>query len=195
MSIQYVIFDLDGTIIDSLTVWHDIDVAFFKNHGMVLPEDYQTRVASMPFEKAAIYTKETYHFDESVEEIVSTWMTMAQELYAHKISFLDNGVKAYLDLLYHQHITMILATSCDPTLFEPCLKRLGIDHYFKSIYCVKHLPYGKTDQRFFKYIVEDIQCLPGEILFYDDLLAVVKTAKESGLEAVQVTSDYQFKLS
>ena len=63
------IFDLDGTLLDSMGLWHKVDIAFFENRNMEIPEGYIQAISPLGTYKAAIYTKETYNIKESVEEI------------------------------------------------------------------------------------------------------------------------------
>ena len=64
------IFDMDGTLIDSTGIWHEIDKQFFAKRKMELPEDYAQHIVHLGLTQAAIYTKETYHLDESIQDIM-----------------------------------------------------------------------------------------------------------------------------
>lgn len=79
------VFDMDGTLIDSLNMWRDIDIRFFAEHDMEVPSSYDKIISHMSFQEMAIYTKETFHFTESVEEIMKTWLEWSKEAYLDKI--------------------------------------------------------------------------------------------------------------
>lgn len=192
MNTKLIIFDLDGTIIDSIHLWQTIDEAFFESLGLDMPKDYQQKIASMPFKEAARYTKNTFPIAMTEAEMVQTWMDMAYDLYAYHIPFLDNGIEEYLEQLFQKGYSMVIATSCDPQLLTPCLKRLGIDHYFSRIYTTARCPYLKTDPRFYQEILMDFNIKGKEALFYDDIKANLDAAKTLGILTVIVNSEYIF---
>ena len=68
--IDGIIFDLDGTLFDSCSMWHQIDIDFFKKRGMIIPNDYAEAIAHLGLKKAASYTKCRFNFPETVEEII-----------------------------------------------------------------------------------------------------------------------------
>ena len=78
--IQSVIFDLDGTLVDSMWLWHDIDVEFLEQRGLTLPDTYQQEIEGMSFTETAAYTKKLFHLSESVEELKEIWNRMAIEI-------------------------------------------------------------------------------------------------------------------
>ena len=71
------IFDLDGTLLDSLGVWAHVDEVFFARRGLPLPEDYGRVIAGMSFAECAEYTKNTYNLPDSCEDICAEWTTTA----------------------------------------------------------------------------------------------------------------------
>ena len=76
-NVQAAIFDLDGTLLDSLHVWEEIDEEFLQKRGLTVPDGYCECIASMGFLDAAAYAKERFHFPETPEEIVAEWNRMA----------------------------------------------------------------------------------------------------------------------
>ena len=83
--IKAAIFDLDGTLVDSMYVWKKVDEDFLTARGIPTSEDYTDKMRTMFFETAAAYTKETYKLDESVEEIMQVWLDMAHYEYANNV--------------------------------------------------------------------------------------------------------------
>ena len=67
--IDAVIFDMDGTIIDSMHVWRDIDIEYFKKYGKTLPDTYQKDIEGFSVIETARYTKETFGFEASIEDM------------------------------------------------------------------------------------------------------------------------------
>ena len=71
-----VIFDIDGTLLESTSIWHDVDVEFFKKRGMELPDDYAQAIGHIGLDKAAIYTIERFKLNEKKEDIFSCYFLM-----------------------------------------------------------------------------------------------------------------------
>ena len=91
--IDAVIFDLDGTLIDSNTVWEDIDKVFFGKRNIVIPDDFGDRIAHIGLQNAAIYVKETFGLPDSIESILKEWDDSARYMYENTIQ-LKQGQKA-----------------------------------------------------------------------------------------------------
>ncbi len=66
--IQAVIFDLDGTLVDSMWMWREIDIQYLGRYGIQLPETLQAEIEGMSFTETAVYFKETFHIPQTIEE-------------------------------------------------------------------------------------------------------------------------------
>ena len=76
------LFDLDGTLIDSNGIWVEVDLAFLGRHGLTPTDEYAYTVGHSIFPVAAQYTRDYYHMDLSVQEIMDEWLSMAADAYA-----------------------------------------------------------------------------------------------------------------
>ena len=123
------IFDLDGTLIDSMGVWEKIDKEFLKKRNISITHDYIEKINSMSFKKAAKYTIERFNLKESSEELIKEWNEMAIYEYSNNIK-LKPHVKEYLEKLKNNNIKIGLATSSPRILYEPVLKNNHIYEYF-----------------------------------------------------------------
>ena len=83
------IFDLDGTLLDSMRVWDDIDVAFLKKRGLEVPPDYQEAITPLGFLEAARYTIRRFGFPETPEELIQEWHQMAVDAYTYEVELKD----------------------------------------------------------------------------------------------------------
>ena len=160
------IFDLDGTLLDSMRVWDDIDVAFLKKRGLEVPPDYQEAITPLGFLEAARYTIRRFGFPETPEELIQEWHQMAVDAYTYEVELKD-GSAEYLRYLKEKGIRMAVATSSSPELYEPALKRNGIyDIYEKA--------------------AEKLSLPPETCVVYEDILAGIRGAKMGGFAAVGV---------
>ena len=90
-----VIFDLDGTLVDSMNVWKEIDVSYLGKHGYDVPDDLHDEIEGMSFTETAAYFKKRFCLKETVDEIKDCWNQMAYEKYCHEVA-LKPGAAAFL---------------------------------------------------------------------------------------------------
>ncbi len=180
-----IIFDLDGTLIDSMNVWSDIDKEFFKMHDLPFEEDYQKEIGHKGLKEIAAYTKTRYNLKESEDEIISIWLDMAKEAYAYKIP-LKEGVKSFLEYLQSKNIKMGIATSNSLELTELVLKHHDIYKYFSKVVTVNELKTNKGSPDIYLHISNSFGLTPSECIVFEDLLVGIKTAKKAGYKVVGV---------
>lgn len=184
-NIKLFLFDLDGTILDSLKIWNDIDLLFFKNHNLIMGEDYHIAIAPLTLEETATYTKNTYKLDIDEEQIMKEWSDLAIKEYAENVN-LKKGVKEFLDYLKNKNVHLAIATSCNEEMFKPCLERYGIVSYFEHFYTSQNLKINKSNANFFKEILNEYKIESDQVLFFEDSLASMKCAKSLGFNVVAV---------
>lgn len=188
MKIKGVIFDLDGTILDSTWVWSKIDVDFLGNHGFDVPEDYSKAVMSMSFEDVAKYTIQRFSLTQTTEEVMEEWNRMAGEAYAHDV-VLKTGTKELLIWLKEQGIKMGIATSNKAELFAPCLKNNGIYEYFHSFTETGDVCRGKEFPDVYIKEAEKLGCRPEECVVFEDIIPALRAAKRGGFITVGVREE------
>lgn len=173
------IFDMDGTLVDSLNIWKDIDKRFFLEHNMELPSDYDKRIAHMSFMEMAYFTKEEYNIKEDANEIASTWLQWSKEAYENTIQLKPYALEL-LRKLYDMNIPLSLATTNDESLYLPCLKRLDIIKYFKYIDNVNRLNTTKKEPKIYLHLSNKMKTKPEETIVFEDILMALTSAKEAG---------------
>ena len=165
------IFDLDGTIIDSMDVWETIDIKFLEKRNITMPNDYIEKINSMSFEEVAKYTIERFNLNESVDSLIKEWNDMAIYEYSNNIKLKPN-VKEYLVKLKKHDIKIGLATSSPKELYEPVLKNNKVYDYFDTFTSVDDVKWDKN--------------YPDECIIFEDILIAINTAKESNFKAIGV---------
>lgn len=180
-----VIFDMDGTLIDSTSLWHEIDVKFFAKRGMELPNDYAQNIVHLGLKEAARFTKEHYHIEESEQEIMDEWHQMSIDMYTNDVELKD-GALEILEFFKERNIPMAIATANDDTLYMPCIKRLGLDKYFDHIADVNNVKEGKHSARIYEYLAEQMHVDKDRVLVFEDMPTCVKTAFKAGFLTVAV---------
>lgn len=184
-NIKAIIFDLDGTLVDSMSLWHDIDIEFFKRYGMEVPEGYVEKISHMNFMEMAKYTHDAYGFKESPHEIAEIWTNMAIASYSHTIKAKDNA-KAFLAKLKEQGYKIGLATTNKASLYEPCLRNNDMWQYFDDAIDVNSLKSSKKEPLIYQTLAERFGATPEETLVFEDILTAATTVKNANFRLVVV---------
>lgn len=179
------LFDLDGTLLDSMGVWEQIDVDFLTRRNIPVPEDYAQAIAPMGFRRAAEYTIARFGFSQSPEEIMEEWHQMAVEQYAHHLS-LKPGAKEYLEELKQQGKPLAVVTASYPELYQPALERGGVLDLFDTIVTVNQVPRGKGFPDIYLEAAKRIQVPPQQCAVFEDITQGIQGAKAADCLAVAV---------
>ena len=155
------IFDMDGTLIDSNGIWRDVDTAFLAKRGLPYTREYYEGVAHTVFPKAAIFTKEYCHLSESTDEIMAEWMEMAGDLY----------------------------TSV-PTHCHAALGHLGLKPYFEHIYFAQELGMDKKEPAIYRKTAELLGVDVADCTIFDDSIAACRSARTAGMQVIGVYDEF-----
>ena len=158
-----VLFDLDGTLVDSMWMWEDIDIEYLGRYGYELPPELQKDIEGMSLSETAVYFKERFSIPESLEEIKSTWMDMARDKYTNKVP-LKPGAREFLVWLRQQGIRTGIASSNGIELVETVLKAQGIQEYLESVHTCCEVPKGKPAPDIYLLVAETLGVKPEECL-------------------------------
>ena len=96
--VKAVIFDLDGTLVDSMWIWDKVDTEYFNMKGLTIPKNLKDEINHLSFEQTAYYFKNKFNISDSIEDILNTWYKMAYNHYSNDIS-LKNGALDFLKFL------------------------------------------------------------------------------------------------
>ena len=170
------IFDMDGTLIDSNGIWRQVDEAFLAKRGYPYTREYYEGVAHTIFPMAAKFTKAYCHLEESEEEIMAEWMQMAGDAYAVRVP-IKPGVRAYLDRCRAAGERMIVLTSSVPEHCRAALGRLGLTEYFERILFAHDLGMDKKDPETFRHAAALMGVTPEDCTMYDDSVAACRAGE------------------
>lgn len=183
--IKAAIFDLDGTLIDSMWLWRKIDYDFLKLRGMEVPSDLFENIAHLNFLDTAKYFKNRFNLNESLEDIMDEWNDMAYSEYSNNIS-LKVGAKEYLTLLKNKGIKLAIATSNHPKLLKAVLENNEIYDYFDAITTTLEVKRGKNFPDVYLLSAEKLGVKPKECVVFEDIAAAIHGAKAAGMKVIGV---------
>ncbi len=187
------LFDLDGTLLDSMYVWARVDEEFFCARCMPVPKDYGRQIAGKSYRESAEYTVEHYCQDENWQDIVDEWSRLSRIEYAEHVE-LKPGALAYLRLLKRSGVKLAVTTALPPSLYEPCLARLGILELFDECCSCDHTDgRGKASGEIFLLAANRLGVEPCGCAVFEDVLPGIEGAKRVGMRAYCVKDDHAKK--
>jgi len=184
-----VIFDLDGTLIDSMGMWKEIDIEYLGRFNVPLPETLQKDISGMSFTETAHYFKNTFHIPDSIEEIKAAWNEMAMYKYTHTVP-LKPGALEFLKVLKENGIKTGIATSNSVELVRAVLKSLSVEEYFDEIHTSCEVPKGKPSPDIYLLVASCLQVEPKDCLVFEDIEEGILAGKRAGMEVCAVEDEF-----
>lgn len=186
---EAVIFDLDGTLVDSMGMWKEIDVDFLGRFGYTVPENLQKEIEGMSFSETAQYFQNRFSLPLILEEIKACWNEMAMEQYSKKIR-LKPGAEDFLGYLKNNRIKTGIATSNSRELVEAVIGANGVRALFNEIVVGCQVPKGKPSPDVYLFTAEKLSVSPEHCLVLEDLPAGILAGKRAGMTVWAVDDVY-----
>lgn len=183
------IFDLDGTLVDSMWMWKQIDIDFLARYGVECPKELQKEVEGMSFTETAMYFKNTFLLKESLEEIKEIWTEMSLYKYCNEVP-LKKGVAEFLEYMKENQIKAGIATSNGRTIVDAVLDALDIRQYFQVIVTACEVAQGKPAPDIYLKAAKELGSLPEECLVFEDIPAGILAGKRAGMQVCAVDDDF-----
>lgn len=183
--IKGIIFDMDGTLLDSMPTWRGIGGALLKNNGIVPPEDIDERLKELSFIDTAHYFRNDLGLKMSVEDIVAGINDLMRIAYAESVP-LKVGTKEVLERLKEKGYKMCIATATDRELAVIGLKRLGILEYFDVVLSCSDIGHWKDEPIIYQEVTKRMGLKEEEVVVVEDAGYCVKTAKEAGFKVLGI---------
>ena len=183
MDKKFAIFDMDGTLIDSMDFWKNLASEYLTSKGVKgIPEDILERIKPMTMSESAGLFQAVFGLTGDVEAEMNAMM---EGHYRHDIP-LKSGVKAYLQRLHGRGVRMCVASATAEHLMESCLSRLGVRNYFNFLLSCETVGAGKRSPLVYHEAARRLGAVPKKIAVYEDALYAVQTSKEAGFHVIGV---------
>jgi len=187
--VKAVIFDLDGTLVDSMGIWRDIDIEYLGRFGITMPDDLQEQISGISVIETAAYFKNTFDINDSIETIISDWDILAYDKYHSEIK-LKEGVTEFLEYLRCQGITCGIATSNSRQLTHAVLKGRNISEYFETIVTGEDISNGKPKPDIYYEAAGRLRVMPEFCLAFEDIPHGILAAVNAGMKVCAVEDDF-----
>ena len=182
------LFDLDGTLLDSMWLWNEVDVRFFQKRGLTLPEGFINHIAVMRLKDAAEDTVKTFSLEETPQQIIEEWLEEGRKLYAERVTC-KPFAKDFLRLARSLGKKTAVVTAGEPRLFLPCLQKHGIASGFDEIVTLHHVNRGKDHPDIYLYAAQSLGCMASECVVFEDVPQALQTAKTAGFYTVGILDE------
>ena len=185
MNIKSAIFDMDGTLTDSMHVWRNLGNLYLESKGIVPEPELQEKVLTLTMMEAAEYMKQRYGLQVEPEQIVKEVYQLIEGFYRTEVQE-KPGVRRILEELQQEGIPMCVASATDTYLVEYALAHTGLRSYFQKIYCCREVGEGKTTDKIYQVARESLGTSVEETWIFEDALYAARTAKRSGFPLVAI---------
>ena len=183
------IFDMDGTLLDSMGMWYDIGTRYLAECGIRAQADLSDILLDLTMEECADFIKRTYLPARSAQEIIAGMNAVIADGYARTVQ-LKAGAKNFLYALKARNIKCAVATATDKQLCLPALKRLGILALTDVVLTCGELGAAKTEPLIYQEAAHAL-CVPeAETVVFEDLLTPIRTAVNAGFCTAAVYDDF-----
>lgn len=187
--IDAVIFDLDGSLVDSMWLWRAIDIEYLGRFNIAMPEDLQSKIEGMSFRETAVYFKENFAIPDPLETIMDCWNKMAWDKYMHEVP-LKKGVSRFLDSCRENGILLGIATSNSRELVENIMAVHHLKNYFSCIMTGSDVTKGKPSPDIYLAVSGKLNVSPKRCLVFEDIVPGILAGKNAGMRVCAVEDAY-----
>lgn len=185
-NIDAVIFDIDGTLIDSMWVWTDIDDKFLEKYSLTEPEDFHEGMEGKSYSETAQYFLDLFpELPHTRKELEDEWHQMAFEIYTKEIRLKKGAYDFILDM-HKRGIKLGIATSNSRDLAEGVLINNRVFEYFDSVWTSDEAKAGKPAPDVYLKVAESLQVEPSKCLVFEDVPKGIMAGKNAGMKVCAV---------
>ncbi len=188
------IFDLDGTLLDTTSLWEDIDRAFFESRGLPFPDDYIDAVSSMSFEEAARYTIGRFSLPDEPRSLMAEWDDMSRRAYGTMVRLFP-GAEEYLRNLRSNGVRLAVATDLEREIAISSLRSNGILELFDAVVTTREAGRDKRSADVFLLASSRLSLPPSSCMVYEDLESAAGVASHAGFMTMMASRFHEDCLS
>lgn len=190
INIEGAIFDLDGTLLDSMKIWHDVSLVYLRSNGIEPPEDFEKKFLKLSIVQAAELFNKEYFPQLSVEEIINRINALVEDFYFNE-ALPKKDVKETLCYFKKNNVKMCVATATDRYLVEKCLERNNLSYYFSEIFTCTEVGSGKDTPLIYTKALNHLNTPKENTYVFEDAFYAIRTAKGAQFNVIAVEDEYE----
>lgn len=179
---NYSIFDVDGTILDSMEVWNTLASQYVQSLGMVPEKNLDEIVSDMSLEQSATYLKNHYKINKQEERIISEVLNFISDFYEYEVNLMP-GFKEFIS---HYDSINVIGTSCDEELVKIALNRLAVLNYFEDIITCSKVNKSKNNPDFYLACAQVLKQRPEDIVVFENADYCIDVARKVGFKVIKI---------
>lgn len=188
--IEAIIFDIDGTLIDSMWIWENIDELFLEKYNLEQPEGFHEGMEGKSYSETAQYFLDLFpSLPHTREELEQEWYDMAYEIYTTQME-LKKGAYDFITTMYEKGIKLGIATSNNKELAEGMLKNNKVFEYMGSIWTSGEAGAGKPNPAVYLNVAKDLGVAPEKCLVFEDVSNGILAGKNAGMKVCAVDDKF-----
>lgn len=188
--IDAIIFDMDGTLMDSMWVWESIDRDFYAKYQLTEPEHFQEKMEGKSYTETAQLFLDTFpEVPLTLEQLKDLWTGMAFQKYTEEVK-LKKGVRRFLETQKERGLKLGVATSNGMELVNATLQALDIKKYFDSVHTACEVEKGKPSPDIYLFVAEELGVKPERCLVFEDVPMGILAGKNAGMRTCAVDDDF-----
>ena len=186
------LFDFDGTLVDSMPTFVSVMIRILDEHGIKYSDDIVKIITPLGYLGTAEYFR-SLGLKKPTEEIVALMNSYARAEYENTVGA-KRGVIDTLRKLRDGGASLNILTASPHIMLDPCLKRLGIFELFDNVWSSDDFGTTKADPKIYKMAADRLGCRVENVIFVDDNVGAVKTAKLAGMVAYGIFDESSAEL-
>ena len=186
MRLQSAIFDMDGTLLDSMPIWRGLGASLMREMGIEPAPELNDKLKTLSLRDGLAYCREVYGLSQTVDQLVGMVFDKIHDFYCERVRP-KPGVEKFLSLLKMEGVWMYVATATDRPLAEAALRHAGIDGYFRGMITVAEAGAGKAESaEIYERAMRRLQSNKKDTVIFEDALHAIQTAKAAGFRVAAV---------
>ena len=186
MQLQSAIFDMDGTLIDSMPMWMEVGLNVLHAHGIHPEPELANYLSTLTLEQAADYCREQYLPTLTADALLQEIYDQAETFFRNEVQA-KPGVCAFLSLLQSKGVKMCVATNTDRYLVDIALRHAGLDSYFQEILTCSEVGQGKkAGSKIYEQALLRLSANKQDTVVFEDALHAIRTAKNAGFRVCAI---------